>query len=118
MGIAPHLLHDTQAKSLGQLPTHNYFAHRGTKAISIPKALLMASRSILASVPAIVELPSPSPGDLRGMLHELHGHPLGTELLCKVIRWTLSYQFSLQESTARGWGEGTGTLPAGGPGCC
>lgn len=60
-----------------QLPTHDYFAHGGTKDISIPQALPMTSRSILASAPAIVELPSPSPGELHGTLHELIRHPLG-----------------------------------------
>ena len=70
-----------------QLPTHDCFPHRGTKAISIPEAFTMASCSILASAPATAELPCPSPGELQ-VLHELIGHPLGTEFLCKVIRWT------------------------------
>lgn len=74
----------------------------------------MASRSILASAPAIEKLPSPSPGELHGMLHELIGHPLGNRA---------PVQGDQMDSIvpilpARGWGEGTGTLPAGGPGCC
>lgn len=99
-----------------QLQICDYFAHRGTKAISIPQGLMMASHSILASGLPIAELPSPSQATSR--LHKLTGHSLGHRAPVQGDQMDNIIPVLPTGVHPKQLGERTRMLCASGPGCC